>query len=163
MMPTHERTFMLIKPDAVQRGIIGEIISRFERKGLKLLALKPKWMTKLEAEKLYDIHKGQPYYERLVKYATSSPVVLSVWEGFSAVAVARSLVGSTDPKEAPLGSVRGDFGLFIERNIAHSSDSVENAKREIKIFFKEDELCTYKKISEPWLYSEKLLKGLENE
>jgi nucleoside-diphosphate kinase len=158
-MLTHERTFVMIKPDAVQRALVGEIISRFERKGLKLVAMKPKWVTKREAGKLYTTHKNKPFYGRLEEYATSSPSILSVWEGLSAVSVARSIVGPTDPKEASPGTIRGDYGLFIERNIIHASDSKEDAGKEMKIFFEDSELCTYKKINESWLYSERLMKG----
>lgn len=130
-----ERTFVMIKPDGVRKGLVGEIISRFEKKGLVLLKLKLLSLSREKAEELYAIHKEKPFFEPLVEYVTSGPVVVMVLEGEGAVKVVRLLVGATDPQEALPGTIRGDFALTIEENIVHASDSKESYKRESAIFF----------------------------
>lgn len=135
-----ERTFVAIKPDGVQRGLIGEVISRFERRGLKLVGLKQLQVTKEMAENHYGEHKGKPFYDGLVSYITSGPIVAMVLEGKDAVALARQVIGATNPASAAPGSIRGDFAIEIGRNIVHGSDSPESGKREIGIFFKDHEI-----------------------
>ncbi len=137
-----ERTFVMIKPDAVQRGLVGEIISRFERKGFKIVAMKMIKMTREQAEELYAPHKGKPFFESLIRFATSGPVVVMVIEGDSAIEVVRLMIGATDARKAQPGTIRGDFALDIEKNVIHASDSKESFEREHKIFFgKEDFVC----------------------
>ncbi len=147
-----ERTFVMIKPDGVQRCLIGEIISRLERKGLKIVAMK---MMKIErdlAERHYEEHREKPFFESLVSYVTSGPVVAMVVEGKNAVKVVRNLVGATNPVEASPGTIRGDFGMEIGRNVIHASDSKESAEREISLFFKPEEILDYRRIDEDWIY-----------
>ncbi len=147
-----EREFIMIKPDGVQRGLIGEVISRIEKVGLKIVGMKMLHVTKEMAEKHYAIHKGKSFYDGLIKYITSSPVVAMVVEGKNAVELTRKLVGKTNPLEAAPGSIRGDLAIEIGRNIIHAGDSVDNAKTEYSIYFTEDELVSYKTIAEQWLY-----------
>lgn len=142
----------MVKPDGVQRGLIGEIVSRFERKGLKIVAAKLFVIPKAMAEANYAEHKGKGFYEPLMKFITSGPVFAMVLEGENAVALVRNMMGKTKPQEAPLGTVRGDFGLTISRNVIHGSDSPASAQREIGIFFKPEEFVNYKRIDEAWLY-----------
>ncbi len=135
-----ERTIVIIKPDGVKRGLIGEIISRFERKGFKIKALK---MTKLsleQAEKLYDIHKGKHFYDELVNYITSGPVVAMILEGSDAVNVVRLMIGATDGRKAAPGTIRGDYSLSISENVIHAADSPERAEYEISVLFRPEEL-----------------------
>lgn len=132
-----EMTFSIIKPDAVQKNVIGQILSRFEAAGLKIVACRMKQLTKAEAEQFYAIHKERPFYGELVSYMTSGPVVLSVLEGEGAVAMNRKLMGATDPKKADPGTIRADFAESINANAVHGSDSLDNAKLEIKQFFPE--------------------------
>ena len=146
-----ERTFVMIKPDAVQRGLIGDIISRFEKKGIKIVAMKLVSVSKELAEKHYGIHKGKPFFEPTVKYITSSPVISIVLEGNNVIEMVRNMMGKTDPQKAELGSIRGDFGQFIGRNIVHGSDSAETAEFEINLWFKQEEIASYKRIDEVWL------------
>jgi len=146
-----ERTFVMIKPDAVQRGLIGDIISRFEKKGIKIVAMKLVSVSKELAEKHYGIHKGKPFFEPTVKYITSSPVISMVLEGNNVIEMVRHMMGKTDPQKAELGTIRGDFGQFIGRNIVHGSDSAETANFEINLWFKPDEIASYKRIDEVWL------------
>lgn len=146
-----ERTFVMIKPDAVQRGLIGEIVSRFERKGIKLVAMKLVSVSKELAEKHYGIHKGKPFFEPTVKYITSSPVVAMVLEGSNAIEMVRGMMGKTDPQKAVMGTMRGDFGQFIGRNIVHGSDGPETAEFEINLWFKPEEISNYIRIDEEWL------------
>jgi len=141
----------MIKPDAVQRGLIGEIISRFERKGIKIVAMKLLSVDKKLAEKHYGIHKGKSFFEPTVKYITSSPVVALVLEGNNAIEMVRNMMGTTDPQKAELGTIRGDFGQFIGRNIVHGSDGSDAAKFEINLWFKKDEISDYCRIDEDWL------------
>ncbi|MBY0550228.1 MAG: nucleoside-diphosphate kinase [Candidatus Obscuribacterales bacterium] len=136
-----QRTFVAIKPDGVQRGLIGEIVSRFERRGLKLVGMKFMQVTKELAETHYGEHKGKPFFEGLVGFITSGPVVAMVWEGKDAIALARNTIGATNPSASAPGTIRGDFAIEIGRNIVHGSDGPESAKREIGIFFKDAELA----------------------
>ncbi len=135
-----ERSLVLIKPDAMQRGLAGIIISRLEGQGLKLVALKMLHMNKALATQHYAIHAGKPFFKDLIDYITSTPIVAIVFEGEGAVEVIRKIMGATDPAKAEPGTIRGDFGLDIQRNAVHGSDSIETAKKEIKLFFAEDEI-----------------------
>jgi nucleoside-diphosphate kinase len=147
-----ERTFVAIKPDGVQRGLIGEVISRFERRGLKLVGLKQLQVTKEMAENHYGEHKGKPFYDGLVSYITSGPIVAMVLEGKDAVALARQVIGATNPAAAAPGTIRGDFAIEIGRNIVHGSDSPESGKREIGIFFKDNEVVgSWDRTVERWV------------
>jgi nucleoside-diphosphate kinase len=137
-----ERTLILIKPDGVERGLIGPIITRFEQRGLKLVAMKMLQVSDDLARRHYAVHEGKPFYEPLIEYITSSPVVAMVLEGPEAVQIARNTIGATKPIEATAGSIRGDFGLMVGRNLVHGSDSPENAVAEITLWFYESELIT---------------------
>ena len=137
-----ERTFVAVKPDGVQRGLVGEVIKRFEKRGLKLAGLKLMQVTPELAEKHYGEHKGKPFYDGLVNFITSGPIVAMVWEGKNAVALARNVIGATNPANASPGSIRGDLAVDIGRNIVHGSDSPENGVREVSIFFDEKELLS---------------------
>ncbi len=130
-----ERTFILFKPDSIERGLVGEILSRFEKKSLKIVAMKLVRMDKNLAEKLYSIHLGKKFYDDLIAYVTSGPVIVMVIEGINAVQLIRKIIGATNPLEAEMGSIRGDYGSDITYNLIHASDSLETAEREIKIFF----------------------------
>jgi len=146
-----ERTFVMIKPDGVQRGLVGEIISRFEKKGIKIVAMKMLKVDRELAEKHYAVHKGKPFFEPTVKYITSSPVIAMVLEGYNVIEMVRSMVGKTNPQEAAAGTIRGDYGQHIGRNIIHASDGKETAEYEINLWFKQEEICDYKRIDEVWL------------
>lgn len=150
-----EKTFVMVKPDGVQRGLVGEVISRLERKGLKIVAIKMLWIKRELAENHYAEHKDKPFFSSLVEYITSGPVVAMVVEGRNAVKVVRSLVGATNPVEAAVGTIRGDFGLDVGRNIVHASDSLQSAEREISLFFDENEIIDYERIDESWIYEER--------
>jgi Nucleoside diphosphate kinase len=132
-----QRTFVMIKPDGVRRGLIGDIISRFERRGMKIVAMKMVKIDRALAERLYEEHKGKSFFEELISYVTSGPVVAMVIEADEAVSVVRKMIGATDPKEALPGTIRGDYALSKAENVIHASDSPEKASREISIFFKE--------------------------
>lgn len=147
-----ERTFLMIKPDAVQRNLIGEIITRLENKGLKLVGAKLMSVPKSLAETHYSEHVDKPFYGSLVSFITSAPVFAMVVEGEDAVHVARHIIGKTNPSEATPGTIRGDLGLTVGRNIIHGSDSVESANKEINLWFKADELSEYSESRESWLY-----------
>jgi nucleoside-diphosphate kinase len=147
-----ERTFVMLKPDTVQRDLVGEILSRFERRGLKIAAMKLVQLKENVASELYAQHKGKEFYEKLIEYATSGPCVVCVIEGFQAIKAVRKLIGATDPIESEPGSIRGDYGLFMRRNVVHAADSPETAKREINLFFRPDEILSYKKADEEWVY-----------
>jgi len=147
-----EKTFVMIKPDGVQRGLIGETISRLERRGLKLTAAKFLNVPLDLAETHYSIHKDKPFYEGLLKYITSAPVMAMVWEGPNAVFAVRQTMGSTRPTEAAPGSVRHDFGLEVGRNLTHASDSVENGIKEIALWFDPDEIINWPRANDPWIY-----------
>jgi nucleoside-diphosphate kinase len=152
MTQARERTFVMIKPDGIHRGLAGKIISRIERKGLKLVALKMMRMDKALAEKHYAVHQGKPFYDRLIDFITSGPVIASIWEGENAVAIVRKLVGATSPDIAEPGSIRGDFVINTTHNTVHASDSKETAAFEINLFFKSEEIQDYALCLEPWLY-----------
>jgi nucleoside-diphosphate kinase len=138
-----ERTLSIIKPDGVEKGIIGRVISRFETNGLKPVAMKMKLLSRTEAEGFYAVHKARPFFADLVKFMTSGPVVLMVLEGESAVARNRDIMGATDPRKAAEGTIRKDFATDIEKNTVHGSDSAENARIEVSYFFPEIEVQTY--------------------
>ncbi len=147
-----ERTFVAIKPDGVQRGLVAEIIRRFETKGFKLVGLKMMAVDRATAEQHYGEHKGKGFFNGLVDFITSGPVVAMVWEGNNVVASVRKMMGATNPANAEVGTIRGDFCVDIGRNIVHGSDSVESATREIGIFFKAEEIHAWNRTSEPHLY-----------
>lgn len=147
-----ERTFAMVKPGAFQRGLVGRIISRFEDRGLKLVGMKLLHIPKELAEKHYGEHVGKPFYDGLVSYITSGPVVAMVLEGPSAITVVRNMMGKTDPLASDPGTLRGDFGLFLGKNIVHGSDSEASAKREIDLFFTHEELVDYIRCDEQWIY-----------
>lgn len=147
-----ERTLIIIKPDAVQRGLIGEIIQRFERRGLRIVAMKMIQISPELAERHYAVHKGKPFYEDLIRYITSAPVVVMVLEGPRAIEVARRTMGATHPLEATPGTIRADFGVEIGRNLVHGSDSPETAAFEIPLFFREEEILSYSRPTDPWIF-----------
>ena len=147
-----ERTYLMVKPDGVQRGLVGEIVSRFEKRGLKLVAAKLMIIPKEVAENHYGEHKGKPFFPSLISYITSGPVFAMVWEGENAVTICRNMMGKTKPLESAPGTIRGDYCLVTGLNIIHGSDSLESAAREIGIFFKPEELVEYTKDSDKWLY-----------
>jgi nucleoside-diphosphate kinase len=147
-----EQTLVLVKPDGVQRGLVGEVISRLERRGLRLVAGKFIWVSKELAETHYAIHKGKPFYDGLIKYITSAPVMAMVWEGPNAVAAVRQTMGATRPTEAAPGSVRHDFALVVGRNLTHASDSPENGEKEVALWFKPDELVSWDRDVDSWIF-----------
>jgi nucleoside-diphosphate kinase len=147
-----ERTLVLIKPDGVQRGLIGEITLRLERRGLKLIALKLVQVSNEMAEKHYAVHKGKPFYDGLVRYITSAPVVAMVWEGENAISAVRQTIGATRPTEAAPGTIRHDFALEVSRNLTHASDSPENAAGEIALWFRPEEIIAWERPIEPWIF-----------
>ncbi|MBN2603400.1 MAG: nucleoside-diphosphate kinase [Candidatus Thermoplasmatota archaeon] len=146
-----ERTFVMIKPDAVQRGLVGKVIQRFEDKGIKIVAIKMVSVKRELAEQHYGIHKGKPFFEPTVNYITSSPVVAMVLEGIGAIEMVRNMMGKTDPQKADMGTIRGDFGQSIGRNIVHGSDGPDTAKFEINLWFKPEEISNFTRIDEEWL------------
>ncbi len=147
-----EKTFVMLKPSTVARAMIGNVIGRIETKGLKIVALKLTWVTLGEAAKLYAVHKGKPFYEELTKFITSSPIVAMVVEGDDAVKVMRKLIGATNAKEAEPGTMRGDFALSNQKNAVHASDSAVNAEYEMNIFFAPEDVLSYKRADESWVY-----------
>jgi len=147
-----EKTLVIIKPDGVQRGLVGEILARFERRGLKLVALKMVQVSRDLAEKHYAVHKGKFFYEGLVNYITSCPVVACILEGHEAINVVRTMVGSTRPWEAAPGTIRGDLALMGLRNLIHASDSPETAQSEIALWFKPEEIFAYPRDIDRWIY-----------
>ncbi len=147
-----ERTFLMVKPDGVQRNLIGEIVQRFERKGFQLIGAKLMTVSTELAEKHYGEHKEKPFFNELVEFITSGPVFAMVWEGENVIETARKMMGSTNPKDALPGTIRGDFGLTVGKNVIHGSDSKESAEREIALFFDEKELVNYEKLINNWLY-----------
>ncbi|MEW6624144.1 MAG: nucleoside-diphosphate kinase [Bacillota bacterium] len=147
-----ELTYIMIKPDAVQRNMIGMIIERIEAKGLKIRAMKMLRLSKDLAEQHYAEHVGKPFFNGLVEFITSGPVVAMVVEGKNAVGAVRKMMGATNPMEAGVGTIRGDHGIDVGRNLIHGSDSVDSARREIALYFKEEELCEYARIDEAWVY-----------
>jgi len=147
-----ERTYVMIKPDGVQRNLVGEIISRFEKKGFKIIGLKMLQLDRGIAESHYAEHIGKSFFEALAAYITSGPVVALVLEGKDVVATVRAMNGATNPANAGPGTVRGDFAIEVGRNVIHGSDSVDSATREIGIYFSESEICEYKKLLDSWIY-----------
>lgn len=147
-----EKTFVMIKPDAVQRGLTGQIISRLEARGLKLIAAKFMQVPQSLAEEHYAIHQGKPFYQGLIQYITASPVMAMVWEGPQAIAAARQTMGSTHPVEAAPGSVRHDFGLEVGRNLTHASDGQETADQEIALWFEAGELVNWDRSTDAWIF-----------
>tara|TARA_B100000686_G_scaffold229005_1_gene236367 strand:- start:7515 stop:7985 length:471 start_codon:yes stop_codon:yes gene_type:complete len=146
-----EKTLILLKPDSLQRGLSGEIISRFEKKGFKIIGMKLIKVSKDLAETHYSEHKGKPFFEDLVAFITSSPIIAMVIETQNAINIARNMMGSTNPIDALPGTIRGDFGISVEYNIIHGSDSETSAKREISLFFNEKELIEYSKPIQKWI------------
>jgi len=147
-----ERTLVLVKPDGVQRGLIGEVIGRLERRGLRLVAAKFMAVSQELAETHYAVHKGKPFYDGLIQYITSAPVMAMVWEGPNVVAAVRQTMGATRPTEAAPGSVRHDFALEVGRNLTHASDSVENGEQEVALWFKEGELVSWERSNDKWIF-----------
>ncbi len=146
-----ERTLILIKPDAVQRGLSGEIISRLERRGLKFVALKLMQIDDALARRHYAEHEGKPFVDSLIGFITSSPLVAAVLEGPNAIAAARTMMGATDPQQAAPGTIRGDFAVYVQYNLIHGSDSPESAEREIALFFAATEIVTWERSTDGWL------------
>lgn len=147
-----ERTFLAIKPDGVQRGLIGEIIRRYEAKGFTLVGLKLMNVSRELAEKHYGVHKDKPFFPGLVEFITSGPVVAMVWEGEGVIASARKIIGATNPLNAEPGTIRGDYGVSIGRNIIHGSDAPETAQSEISLWFTSEELANWQPTINPWIY-----------
>ncbi|MED0715858.1 nucleoside-diphosphate kinase [Aeribacillus composti] len=147
-----EKTFLMVKPDGVQRQLIGQIVSRFEQKGLKLIGAKLMKISEELAQQHYGEHKEKPFFNELVQFITSGPVFAMVWEGENAIEIARQLMGKTNPKDALSGTIRGDFGLTVGKNVIHGSDSPESAEREIQLFFKAEELVEYDREIDAWIY-----------
>ena len=146
-----ERTLILLKPDAVQRRLVGDLIGKFERKGLRLAGMKLVQTPKALAEKHYEVHKERPFYGSLISFLTSGPTVAMVLEGREAVAVARNLIGATDGVKAAPGTIRGDYAISVQNNLVHGSDSAENAAKEIALWFKADELVSFTPVDTPWV------------
>jgi len=147
-----EKTLVLVKPDGVQRGLIGEVVLRLERRGLRLVGAKFMQVSQDLAEKHYAIHKGKPFYDSLIRYITSAPVMAMVWEGSNAITAVRQIMGSTNPTEAAPGSIRHDFALEIGRNLTHASDTVENGEKETTLWFKKDELVSWSRDVDKWIF-----------
>lgn len=147
-----ERTFLAIKPDGVQRGLVGEIVRRLEAKGFTLVGLKLMKVSRELAEQHYDVHKEKPFFPGLVNFITSGPVVAMVWEGDGVVASARKLIGATNPLTAEPGTIRGDYGVSVGRNLIHGSDAVETARHEVSLWFADEELVSWQPSLTSWLY-----------
>ncbi|HAQ08743.1 MAG TPA: nucleoside-diphosphate kinase [Bacillus bacterium] len=147
-----EKTYLMVKPDGVQRNLIGEVVARFEKKGFQLVGGKLINIPRELAEEHYGEHKERPFFGELVDFITSGPVFAMVWQGENVIATARQMMGSTNPKDAAPGTIRGDFGVTVGKNIIHGSDSPESAEREIGLFFKQEELAEYSKLMNDWIY-----------
>jgi nucleoside-diphosphate kinase len=147
-----ERTLIIVKPDGVQRGLTGEVIRRFEQRGLRIIGMKFMRVDRALAEKHYAVHRERPFFKGLVEYITSGPVLVMALEGTNAIAAARNTIGSTKPHESAPGSIRGDFGLEIGRNLVHGSDSVENGQQEVALWFKPEELVSWQRNTDPWIF-----------
>ncbi len=147
-----ERTLVLAKPDAVQRGLVGEIIGRFEKRGLRLLAIKMLDIDDALARRHYAVHEGKPFFDKLIRYITSGPVVAMVVAGDRSVDTVRAVLGATDPVKAAPGTIRADYAIEMERNLVHGSDSLENAKKEICLFFEDHEICQYRRADDSWVF-----------
>lgn len=146
-----ERTLVLLKPDAVARGLSGEIIGRFEKKGLRLAGMKMLWMDEALAKRHYAVHEDKPFFQGLVEYITALPIVAMVWEGPNAIASVRALMGATDPSKAAPGTLRGDLALNISNNLVHGSDSEESVKKEIALFFQDGEVFDWTRPQEKYI------------
>jgi nucleoside-diphosphate kinase len=147
-----ERTLVIIKPDCIQRHLAGEVIGRFEKKGLKLVAAKFIQISQEPARQLYDVHRGKPFFEGLVRFLSSSPVLVMVWEAEGVIDIVRKMMGATFGRDAEPGTIRGDFGCSKGYNLVHGSDSAESAEREIELFFQSSEIVDYKLTDEDWIY-----------
>ena len=147
-----ERTLVLIKPDAMQRGLASEILGRLERRGLRIVGLKLMQVDRALAQRHYGEHAGKPFFEGLVSYITACPIIAAVFEGTGAVESVRSTMGKTNPREAAPGTIRGDYGLEIGRNLVHGSDSVESAEREVNLFFAPSEVLSVERSVDPWVF-----------
>lgn len=148
-----ERTLIICKPDCVNRMLVGEVLRRFESKGLRLVGMKLQQSAKSQVEKHYEVHKERPFYQSLVDFMTSGPVVVAVLEGPSAISVVRNMLGATDGRQAAPGTIRGDFGLDKQFNLVHASDGPETANFEIGLFFKAEELMNYQRAADHWIVS----------
>ena len=151
-MDIRERTFLMVKPDGVQRGLVGNIVSRLENKGLKLVAIKMMQISPELAARHYGEHEGKPFYKGLIEFITSAPVVAMIWEGDNVVEMVRAMMGVTDPRKADPGTIRGDLAVFMGKNVVHGSDSNESAAREMNLFFADEEICNYRQPIEDCLY-----------
>ena len=147
-----EKTLVLVKPDGVQRALIGEVIARLERRGLRLIAARFLLVDQTLAQAHYAIHKGKPFYEGLIGYITSAPVMAMVWEGPNAVEAVRQTMGATRPTQAAPGTIRHDFALEIGRNLTHASDSPENGEAEVALWFQKAELVSWQRAVDPWIF-----------
>jgi nucleoside-diphosphate kinase len=147
-----EMTLVLVKPDGVQRGLVGEVITRLERRGLRMVAAKFLLVSTHLAEEHYAIHKGKPFYDGLIRYITSAPVMAMVWEGPKAIAAVRQTMGATRPTEAAPGTLRHDFALEVGRNLTHASDSLENGEAEVSLWFKPEELVSWGRDNDRWIF-----------
>lgn len=147
-----DKTFIMVKPDGVQRGLVGEIVKRFEEKGFKLAGAKLMQVSEDLAKEHYKEHVERPFFGELVDFITSGPVFAMVWQGENVITTARNMIGATNPEEATPGSIRGDYAVTVGKNIIHGSDSEESAQREVNLFFNEDELVDYSKQDETWIY-----------
>jgi len=147
-----ERTLVLVKPDGVQRGLVGEIIRRLERRGLRLTAARFMMVSRELAERHYAVHKGKPFYNGLIAYITSAPVMAMVWEGPNAIGAVRQTMGATRPTEAAPGSVRHDFGLEVGRNLTHASDSAQTAEEEVALWFSPEEIVGWSRDLDRWIF-----------
>ncbi|HEY3111954.1 MAG TPA: nucleoside-diphosphate kinase [Chloroflexota bacterium] len=146
-----EQTLIIVKPDGVQRGLVGEVLARFERRGLKLAGLRLMQIDRALAERHYAVHQGKPFYEGLVNYITSGPVVVAIIEGPDAIAVVRRVIGATRSNEAASGTIRGDFALTVDRNIIHASDAADTARFEVGLYFQPDQVLSYKRDLDRWV------------
>ena len=160
MVETRERTFIMCKPDAVQRKLIHKVVLRMEKRGFQLVALKLCKPDRAHFEEHYAEHKGKPFFPAMLQRITAGPVCAMVFEGDGVIATSRTIIGATDPQKAEIGTIRGDYGLNLGMNAVHGSDSVESAAREIALWFKPEEVLSVNGVSEPWLY-EKVLKKVE--
>ena len=149
-----EKTLVLVKPDGVQRGLIGEVIVRLERRGLRLVGAKFMQVSRELAETHYAVHQGKAFFDSLINYITSAPVMAMVWEGPNAIAAVRQTMGATRPTEAAPGSIRHDFALQIGRNLTHASDTAENGEKEVALWFKADELVSWERGIDEWIYEQ---------
>ena len=148
-----ERTLIIFKPDAMNRNLVGRILTRFEDKGLRIAALKLQKSPRTQVEKHYEVHKERPFYNSLVEFMTAGPVILAVLEGPEAITVVRNLLGATNGRKAAPGTIRGDFGLDQQYNLVHASDGPETARQEIELFFKPAEVVSYERVTDRWIVS----------